>query len=273
MAYNVIRKNTPCRFSDGFSQQEFEELALQLGRKIKRITKIWVEGATVHCTVESLKHISQWNFSVDFNDWGHVTGTFWTQSGNHDSSIPHSFGMTLSGWIHQALREKDIHIRDMSDDVERHDNLDQLIANGLHSNRGFWRYVGDEVLGNKRYISVNHANWDMCGEHLYPIFAQLMDNGFENITVQALKDVDNNGNHYEFEVFQVSIAGCTSFEKGKTFAYNSDVIITYHAKKEIVIPFQIRSLKRQNYITAGDRLQELGFTNIYERMVFCERAT
>ena len=108
------------------------------------------------------------------------------------------------------MNEKDIHIRDMSDDVDEHENLDQLIASGIHSSRGFWRYVGNEIIGNKRQITVNHADWDMRGEHVYPIFAQLMDNGFENISVQKMKDVDDSNSHYEYEVAEISIAGFTS---------------------------------------------------------------
>lgn len=43
--------------------------------------------------------------------------------------------------------------------------------------------------------------------------------------------------------------------------------ITYHEKKEITIPFSERSLRNMNYVEAGDRLQELGFTEIYEKPI------
>lgn len=267
MAFNDIRKKTPCRFSDGITQQGFEYLANYLAKKIKRITNIWVDGAIVHCTVVSQRHISEWNFSVDFNDWGHVTGTFWTDSENHDSSIPQNFGMRLSRLIHELLNEQKLHLHDLSDNVDNHENLNHLIANGIHSRRGFWRYFGVEALANKRQIVVNHSDWEMKGEHLYPIFALLMDNGFENISVQKINDVDENSSYYEYEVAQISIAGNTSFEYEKSFDYNSEVVITYHAKKEIEIPFRLKSLILQNYNIALNRLQKLGFTQIYVRLI------
>jgi len=265
MAFNDIRKKMPCRFNDGFSQEEFETLAYQLGKKIKRITKVLIDGAIVYCSVESQSHISEWFFAVDYNDWGHVTGTFWTESDNQDSSIPHNFGMTLSGLINQSLKEKEIYLRDMSDDVDNHEDLDQLIANGIHCSRSFGRYIGDKIFRKKRQITLNYSDGDLKGEHIYPIFAILMDSGFVNISAQAVKDINDRSKHYEYEISQISIAGVTSFERGESFDYKSEVVITYHAKKEIVIPFKVNSLIRQNYVKAGDRLQKLGFRNIYER--------
>ena len=49
--------------------------------------------------------------------------------------------------------------------------------------------------------------------------------------------------------------------------YDTEIIITYHEKKEITIPFSERSLRNMNYVEAGDRLQELGFTEIYEKPI------
>ena len=106
MAFSDIREKMPCSFRNGISQEEFEELAFNIAKKIKRITNIWTDEAIVHCTVESQTHISEWKFSLDFNDWGHLTGTFWTFTENQDSNIPHNFGMKLSGKIHEVLREK-----------------------------------------------------------------------------------------------------------------------------------------------------------------------
>lgn len=58
-----------------------------------------------------------------------------------------------------------------------------------------------------------------------------------------------------------------NFEKGDLIPYDAEIIITYHEKKEITIPFSERSLRKMNYVEAGDRLQELGFTEIYEKPI------
>ena len=267
MAFENIRKQTPCRFNDGISQQEFETMALKIGRRIKRITDIWIYGATVYCTVESQRHISEWNFSVDFNNWGHVTGVFWTETENHDSIIPHNYGMELSRWIKEVLYNKSVYIQDMAEAVDRYEDLDVLIANGIYSYKYFLKFLGDMFFGGKKQIVVYNSARKMEGEHLYPIFALLIDNGFKNISVQTIKDVNDKNGHYENEIKEVSIAGNNTFRRGTSFDYDSLVIITCHVKEEISIPFNVRSLKRQNRMYVKNRLQELGFTEIYAREI------
>ena len=55
--------------------------------------------------------------------------------------------------------------------------------------------------------------------------------------------------------------------KGDLIPYDAEIIITYHEKKEIMLPFSERSLRKMNYVEAGDCLQELGFTEIYEKPI------
>ena len=99
-AVNIKRRNMPCFFNDGLSYSTFEEIAKRAGRKIKRVKDVTVRGGVIYCNVESQTGYSDWDFNVDFNDWGHVTGTYWTQTDNSDSSIPHHYGHMVAGWIH-----------------------------------------------------------------------------------------------------------------------------------------------------------------------------
>lgn len=63
------------------------------------------------------------------------------------------------------------------------------------------------------------------------------------------------------------ISGSSFFNSGDQIPYDAEIIITYHDKKEITIPFSERSLRKMNYVLAGDKLQELGFTEIYEKPI------
>ena len=63
------------------------------------------------------------------------------------------------------------------------------------------------------------------------------------------------------------ISGSSFFNSGDQISYDAEIIITYHDKKEITIPFSERSLRKMNYVLAGDKLQELGFTEIYEKPI------
>lgn len=58
------------------------------GKGIRRITSLYAEGAMVYGTVHSQSGISDWCFSVDFNDYGKLTGAYWISTDNNDSDIP-----------------------------------------------------------------------------------------------------------------------------------------------------------------------------------------
>ena len=51
------------------------------------------------------------------------------------------------------------------------------------------------------------------------------------------------------------------------FPENAEVYITYHEKQTIRMPFSHSELRRGNNISVGGRLQEQGFTQIYERKI------
>ena len=90
------RMNTPCYFNDGISENEFNEMAFRSKKKIKRDFDISVNGPVVSGIVQSLSGISQWCFTVDFNDYGHITGKYWLDSENEDSKLPRRFAEIMS---------------------------------------------------------------------------------------------------------------------------------------------------------------------------------
>jgi len=104
------RKKTPCYFVDGITQEQFEAIARKAGRRIKRLTNLSVDGPVVYGTVETQSGLSEWYFKVDFNDYGHITGTYWLSTDNSDSSIPGRVADNISEMINsfpEGLREDD----------------------------------------------------------------------------------------------------------------------------------------------------------------------
>lgn len=99
------RRNTPCRFVDGFSKEEFERMVKQAGKNIKRLSEISVDGPIVYGVVQSQSGISEWNFKLDFNDYGHITGNYWLSSDNNDSNIPKRFGDLIRSAINNFSSE------------------------------------------------------------------------------------------------------------------------------------------------------------------------
>ena len=56
------RRNTPCRFIDGFSEYEFEQMVKRTGKNIRRLTEVSINGPIVYGTVRSQSGISEWSF-------------------------------------------------------------------------------------------------------------------------------------------------------------------------------------------------------------------
>lgn len=98
---NRRRRNTPCSFDDGISFDDFEDIAYEAARKFKRITGIKVDGPVIYCDVRSQSGLSTWEFHVDFNDWGHITGAYWWGQDNKDSDIPEYYGDMVQELIHK----------------------------------------------------------------------------------------------------------------------------------------------------------------------------
>ena len=93
------RKNTVCSFSDGISEEEFSQIAAKSAKSIRRLS-IFVSGPKVYGTVLSASGISTWTFSLDFNDFGHITGKSWLiDCENYDSSIPDAFRANMENEI------------------------------------------------------------------------------------------------------------------------------------------------------------------------------
>lgn len=256
------RRSAICRFKDGITYDEFSDIAYKSSKRIKRIKEITINGAAVFCTVESQTGYSVWEFNVDFNNWGHVTGTYWKNTENSDSNIPKRFGDMVSESIQELLNERSIILPDFSDYVENNKNLN-LSSDLSYSKVGLFK----KFFSRGKYVKVQVGSQDLVGEHTYVVVSILRSSGFKNIKSMPIKDVGKDSNKYVFEVEQVVIGGISVFEIGEMFPENEEVIITYHAKQEIKIQFENSHFKKKNYIAVGDQLQNMGFSNIYERKI------
>ena len=82
------REDTFCFFEDGISQADFNAAVYRAGKGIKRLIRLSTDGPIIHGTVQSQSGISTWDFTLDFNDYGHITGKYWISSNNETSDIP-----------------------------------------------------------------------------------------------------------------------------------------------------------------------------------------
>ena len=96
----VVRKNTPFLFPDNLmTEYEFRDIAIRIAKPIKRLT-VSVDNQFIHGTVRTKNGINTWEFTIDFNDYGTLTGNYWMRYvENSDSQIPSRYAEQLSSAI------------------------------------------------------------------------------------------------------------------------------------------------------------------------------
>ena len=85
------RRATPPSYDDGVSEEEFEQIVLKAKKGIPRIKSAIISGFVVNIEVKSQSGISIWEATIDFNDFGHLTGWHRIWSDSDDSNIPEAF--------------------------------------------------------------------------------------------------------------------------------------------------------------------------------------
>ena len=119
----------------------------------------------------------------------------------------------------------------------------------------------------RKRVKLGYDPHDLLRKNYKFVLISLHNNAFNNIKCIPIKDI-YTGSRYEVgEVEQVVVNGSQYFTCDDMIPYDAEIIITYHEKKEITVPFNSRFCRKKNYTEIGDQLLELGFTNIYERAI------
>ena len=119
----------------------------------------------------------------------------------------------------------------------------------------------------RKKISIEYNPQDLLRRPFESVFNSLRNNAFNNIECVPIKDIHVRSPYFVGEVEQIVINGSQYFESGDMIPYDAEIVITYHTKKEIPLPFSARHCRKKNCQTIGDQLQELGFTEIYEQPI------
>ena len=92
-------------YYNGVSYHDFDRMIQKITKPIKKIKGYSITAGIVTFKVLSNSGISEWSFSLDFNDNGIFTGRHWIQTDNDDSSLPESVGQRISTLIEEELRK------------------------------------------------------------------------------------------------------------------------------------------------------------------------
>jgi len=103
---------------------------------------------------------------------------------------------------------------------------------------------------------------DFIGEKYIVAEKWFKDAGFNNIKRNALEDIYVSGEDIQWQIADIRINGYKSFKEKDMFPYDSTIIISYHSKKKINIPFSSKQIYKQNIEKIISILKSAGFTNI-----------
>lgn len=274
------RRNSKCKFDDGVSETEFAELAIKVAKKIKRVKNISVSGPVVCGEVESQSGISTWDFYVDFNDYGHITGKYWIRSENDDSSIPRRIGEMISEQLFQiahaeAAQAAEYNFYDSDDDIDE-PIADENIANALQpkkKRRGRIIFILLALLCSTGFLAYNYWQYSKLifvgtaassfnNQDYSEVCEVLTGVGFSNIYLNEIFDLTYDQKENEGRIISVTIDGADSFTSSDKFPYDAEVIIAYHGLKPVVVPVTSKAAKGVNYIDIQTAFNDAGFVNI-----------
>ena len=92
------RQSIECSF-DEISRSDFEDIvyeAIRPFKKSKRLKGYSIDEAQITGYISSRSGISDWSFTIDFNDYGHITGDFyWVDRGNSDAEIQYTIAHSI----------------------------------------------------------------------------------------------------------------------------------------------------------------------------------
>ena len=99
------RKNTPCSFPPSLTYDDFTKLAKKTAKQFKRLKVSSIDNTTVFLRYSSQSGISKYNASVDYNDYGKITGEYWIKNENNDSQLPEAFAKAMKEMIICKINE------------------------------------------------------------------------------------------------------------------------------------------------------------------------
>ena len=279
------RRNTPCYFNNGITQNEFNDIVQSTKKHIKRLISLTTEGPIVYGKVRSQSGISIWKFTLDFNDFGEITGAYWKTSENYDSDIPQLIGDSIQGAIQDLLTHRNIPAQA---DIESRAAASYVNEEGITAaselkqtqtklpSRGRWKKlilliivvlsVSATALLTWRtntMVTVGSSAKAMQGKDYITILEQLEHSGFTNVQLNELHDLLADEGEKEGTIESVTINGNPSFTQNDKYRRNSEIIISYHVMKQSSLPLSAQEFKGMDCEAAVQLLLEAGFTNVH----------
>lgn len=167
-----------------------------------------------------------------------------------------------------SLKEDDEHFENNDTECDNIDSNNPNYQDMLLSKRSLRQRRLKAFIFNHKRIKINIDQIDFVNMNINMAIVSLHNLAFKKIVPFALRDVCENSIYNIGDVESVEILDYPNFKKGDLIPYDKDVLIYFHDKKEIIIPFSDKNLKGKHLEDVVKDFQELGFINITKQPIY-----
>lgn len=137
------RQPPPLSFDDGISQLEFASIVKEAAHRTPRVIAAKVEGMTAKIHYKSISGLTEWHAEVNFNDDGHLTGSYWISAEDPDSKVLSHFAREVRTQIETRTSSHKVmgspRVQEASPEGF---SPNHMSTNATHSSPPGWYYTG-----------------------------------------------------------------------------------------------------------------------------------
>lgn len=293
------RQNTPFCYPDYLTQEQFEEIAkVSIKPMRKKFSSYGVVDGKFYGTIISQSGISEWDFVVDFNDFGRLTGEYWLQSENHDSTIPRRVAETIRYAICEILAEnhsqpyrivEDVYSKEKSiPKVNETDDEEEIIQvepprtptqpSWAARHKGFifiailisialmcGSYAYYEY---QKLIPIGYEEEALVGLEYNKVVEMLENSGFTYVTTEEILDLSLDEESNANLVTDIRLDEKPTFDEDTKYAYDKHIVVVYHSLKLSNAPITSKEAKGTNYNDVMDKFKDAGFINVKTNIIY-----
>lgn len=100
------RREAEKLFRDDISEGDFERIVRRVEKRVRRVESLTVDGHRVLGVAWAQSGLSKWEFSINFDSYGHLSSDWSTVSDNPDSNIPNAVAKQISDGIERWTTEE-----------------------------------------------------------------------------------------------------------------------------------------------------------------------
>ena len=287
------RKSKKFNYPENLPAEKFEEIVKQSIKPIKRkITDIYVKNGVVYGTVLSQSGLSEWTFTLDFNDYGKLTGTFWLTSGNNDSKLPERLGAVIQSQINKIM-SNDMYIERKKDESETESDTDidketttlptkptkpqknhrasthKLAITFLIILIFVTLTFGPLILYEyQKRIPIGYDEEALLGLDYREVVQNLEKEGFTCIVTEEIPNLTLAEEIKSNLVTDVKLEENIIFDKDTKYAYDKQITVVYHSLSLCNPPLTSKDAKGTNYNDVVNNFNNSGFVNIKTNVLY-----